>query len=223
MPVRNRVGWGLLLVLVCAGGLLAQGEEAAVTQNAVLEGIQMSSEPGTDPAEKVVSCYFIFRDKPSSFFYEIRSKEKKLVFDFNDTKKGGAPLESMSEQPIKGFTVEETKVNVNEDVGGLEPEWHNRISVIFSLDQIPIITVNEEYSVISFSYKWCTDPNKCEQYVQKEKKNGWLIGGLAGAGGLVAGGVVLWLVLRDNGGGEEPEQPLSTDDLPVHRPHPDLP
>lgn len=203
-------------VTMFVAGASAQDE---ATQNAVLEGVQLSSEPGTEQGEKVVSCYFIFRDKPSSFFYEIKDKEKKLVFEFNDVKKGVSPVESMSEAPIKGFEVGEKRVNVNEQVQGLEPEWHSVVTVTFALDAIPIITVNEEYSVISFSYKWGTDPSKMDKYVQKDnKKKYWLIGGLAGAGAVGAAVAVIAVLGGDDGGdGEDPV--LDDKDLPVHTPY----
>jgi len=36
----------------------------AFVQNGGIEGIQFSSEPGKEPEEKVITCYFIFRDSP---------------------------------------------------------------------------------------------------------------------------------------------------------------
>jgi len=201
---------------VLAGKAVAQ-DELGVIQNAILEGVQISSEPSPDPGEKVVSCYFIFRDKPSSFFYEVKDKEKKLVFEFNDVKLGVAPIESMSEPPIKSFTVEERKVDVNSEIKGLEPEWHSVAKVTFDLSNIPIITVNEEYSVISFTYKWSTDPTKLKNYVAGESKaKWWIIGGSAGVA--VAAAVAIAVVLAGDDTTDPGPQELSTDDLPQHNP-----
>ncbi len=72
-------------------------------QNAVLEGIQVSSEPSKKANENVVTCYFIFRDKPSSYFYEVKRKTKKLVFEFHDTQKGSSPVDLQKMPPIEGF------------------------------------------------------------------------------------------------------------------------
>jgi hypothetical protein len=205
---------------VFACGLVAATFAAAddlTTQNAILEGVQISSEPSPDPGEKVVSTYFIFRDKPSSFFYEVREKEKKLVFEFNDVKMGASPIESMSEEPIKGFKVDQRKVNVNEEIRGLEPEWHSVVTVTFDLDNIPIITVNEEYSVISFSYKWSSDPTKLKNYVAGQSNaKWWIIGGSAGV--VVAGAVAVAVVLANGGDEEEEILPIPIDDLPQHVP-----
>jgi hypothetical protein len=163
----------LAAVVSCVASLctvvLAQGN-LMPNQNALLEGVQISSEPSSVEGEKVVTCYFIFRDKPTSFFYEMKAKEKKLVFEFHDVKKGAAPIESLAEPPIKGFVVEEQRVDVNAEIQGLTPEWHDVTKVVFDLEALPVITVNEEYSVISFSYKWGTDPSRMEEYVQKEGK-----------------------------------------------------
>jgi hypothetical protein len=203
-------------VLVCCLSLWAQDDVAPAVTNAILEGVQVSSEPGTKPNEKVVSCYFIFRDKPSSYFYEFNKKDKKLVFEFNDVKKGASPIESAVEVPILGFSAEEKKVDINRAVSGMNPEWHDVTVVSLALQAIPIITVNEEYSVISFSFKWCTDPNKCDQYVEKNKsKKWWWIGGLGGAV-VVGGGVVVAYLLSLPPAASGPS-PIDISDLPTHR------
>jgi hypothetical protein len=184
-----------------------------IIQNAVIESIQLSSEAGTEPGEKVVSCYFIFRDKPSSYFYEMRRAEKKLVFEFNDTEKGSSPIQSAGEAPILGFTIDQKRVDVNKDVRGLNPEFHDMISVSFSLDNIPNITVNDEYSVISFSYKWTTDPSKAAKYAVKQGAP-WAIIGSAGGLGLIGGGILIYVLVNQ----KEPVKPgpLPDGDLPIH-------
>jgi hypothetical protein len=187
--------------------------ENSIIQNAVIEGIQLSSEAGTEAGEKVVSCYFIFRDKPSSYFYEMRRAEKKLVFEFNDTEKGTSPIQSAGEAPILGFAIDQKRVDVNKDVRGLNPEFHDMVSVAFDLDNIPSITVNDEYSVISFSYKWTTDPSKASKYAVKAGTN-WAIIGPTGGLGLVGCGILAWYLLKPEKKTEE--GPLSIGDLPVH-------
>jgi len=189
----------------------AYGDEDGIP-TAVIEGVQISSEPGGRPDEKVITAYFIFRDKPSSYFYEVKVKEKKVIFEFNDTRTSGAPVESVSEPPIKGFTVEDRKINVNKDIKGLRPEYHSQIRVVFTADAVPDINVSDEYNVISFSYKWTTDSSKLDQYVIKPRKIWpWFVG----TGTVLAGGgVAAWVLTRP-----EPPTPLdelSTDDLPSH-------
>jgi hypothetical protein len=187
----------------------AEGEEIPT---AVIEGVQVSSEPGGRPDEKLITAYFIFRDKPSSYFYEVKVKEKKVIFEFNDTKTSGAPVESVSEPPIKGFTVEDRKINVNKDIKGLRPEYHSQIRVVFNVDAVPDIHVSDEYNVISFSYKWTTDSSKLDQYVIKPTpKWPWFVG----TGTVLAGGgVAYWWFTRPTP--ETPLGELSTDDLPNH-------
>jgi hypothetical protein len=200
------------MVLTAVVPAVAQ-EENKVTQNAVLEGVQLSSEAGKEPGEKVVSCYFIFRDKPSSYFYEMKRAEKRLVFEFNDAEKGGSPIQSAAEAPILGFMIDQKKVDVNKDVRGLNPEFHDMVSVSFNLDNIPNITVNDEYTVISFTYKWTTDPSKAGKYAVKDNKT-WIYAG--SAGGLVAlgGGILAWYLLRPPV--NKQAEPLDITDLPSH-------
>jgi len=188
------------------------GEEEGGIPTAVIEGVQISAEPGERADEKLISGYFIFKDKPSSYFYDVKLKEKKIIFEFNDTRTSGAPVPSVAEPPIKGFSVEDRKINVNKDIKGLKPEYHNQIKVIFDLVAVPIIHVSDEYNVISFSYKWTTDSTKLDKYVIKPaKKWPWIVGvGTALAGG----GVAAYFILQP----PPPEiiEDLSTDDLPLH-------
>jgi hypothetical protein len=183
-------------------------------QNAVLEGIQLSSEPGKEAGENVVTCYFIFRDKPSSYFYEKKLKTNKLVFEFNDTQKGTSPIPSTKQPPIEGFDIEQKKVDVNKEVKGLNPEWHDMISVTFNLSAMPLISVTDEYNVISYSFKW----GNSEKYIDKGgRPNPGMIAGLTGGGVLVLGGAifVIWKYF-----GPKPaikEVDLDTNDLPSHK------
>jgi hypothetical protein len=195
-----------------AAPLFAQ-PSSGIVQNAVLEGIQFSSEPGKEPEEKVITCYFIFRDKPSSYFYEVRKKTKKLVFEFNDTQKGTSPVASQKETPIEGFEIEQKKIDVNKEVRGLNQEWHDLISVSFDLSMLPQVHVSDEYNVISFSYKWTTDPLKIKNYVvQDDGKKNMVIWGSAGA--LVLGSAIVYLLIPK--GTTAKDGPLPTDDLPSH-------
>jgi len=189
----------------------SDGEEGGIP-TAVIEGVQISAEPGERPDEKIISGYFIFKDKPSSYFYDVKLKEKQIIFEFNDTRTSGAPVPSVAEPPIKGFTVEDRKINVNKDIKGLRPEYHNQIRVVFNASAVPIIHVSDEYNVISFSYKWTTDSTKLDDYVIKPaKKWPWFVGVPTGAAGTA---FAIWWFTR-----EKPPQPLedlSIDDLPVH-------
>jgi hypothetical protein len=195
-----------------AAPVLAQ-EENKVTQNATLEGVQLSSEAGKEPGEKVVSCYFIFRDKPSSYFYEMKRADKRLVFEFNDAEKGGSPIQSAAEPPILGFSIDQKKVDVNKDVRGLNPEFHDMVSVTFNLDNIPNITVNDEYTVISFTYKWTTDPSKAAKYAVKDNK-AWVYAGSAGGLAVIGGGLLAWYLLKPPANHESGI--IDVSDLPQH-------
>ncbi|MBD3318148.1 MAG: hypothetical protein GF344_20385, partial [Chitinivibrionales bacterium] len=136
-----------------------KGGESMV-QNAVIEGVQISSEQGAEPHEKIITVYFIFRDEPTSYFYEAQHRGKKIVFEFNDTEMGISPIPSAKEPPIQGFRIEQDKVDINAQIRGLKPDWHDLVRVSFFMDEIPEITVKQEYSIVSFSFKWSTDPDK---------------------------------------------------------------
>ncbi|MFW6221306.1 MAG: hypothetical protein ACOC4C_02475 [Fibrobacterota bacterium] len=183
-------------------------------QNAILEGIQLSSEPGEREDEVIISGYFIFRDKPTSYFYETNLKEKKMVFEFNDTEMGSSPIPSAKQPPIKGFRIEQTEVNVNEDIQGLKPEWHDVVKVSFFMDAIPHITVKDEYSIVSFSFKWSTDPEKLEDYVQESQTGKVVLFSVLGLGA-VGGGLLAYFLTNQPPPPEE-EKPLGIGDLPVH-------
>lgn len=173
-------------------------DRVSAVQNAVLEGIQLSKEPGDTPDESVITCYFIFRDKPTSYFYEAKVKQKTIVFEFNDVARGVSPIESSKESPIQGFRIESAKVDANKEVVGLNPEWHDILKVSFFFDAIPEITVKDEYSVISFSFKWSTDVEKQKDLVMDDGGNKALLFTLIGGGLAVGGlaGVALLLVLN---------------------------
>jgi hypothetical protein len=190
-------------------------EASNPVQNAVIEGIQLSSEPGKEAGENIVTCYFIFRDKPSSYFYEIKKGTKKLVFEFNDTQKGSSPVPSTSQAPITGFEVEQRKIDINKEVKGMNPEWHDLVSVSFSLTSIPQISVTDEYNVISFTYKWSTDPAKAAKFTAKEgKTNVFAVSSISLLGvGLI--GVGAYYLMKKPPRPPEPG-PLDTNDLPTH-------
>ena len=184
-------------------------------QNAIIEGVQLTAEPGTQPDEKIVSGYFIFRDKPSSYFYEVKLREKKLIFEFNDTRVGTSPVPTASEPPIKGFIIEQGKIDVNKAVRGLKPEWHDFIRIVFDLEAVPDIHVNDEYSIISFSFKWSSDPEKQIKYIVRDQTPKIILWSTAGVGG-IALGTVAYLFLRPPEV-EKPLGPLPYDDLPQHK------
>jgi len=209
---------GFLVTAVCLWfGNPAHAQDAtAVVQNAVLEGIQFSSEEGKEPGEKVVTCYFIFKDKPSSYFYEVKKKQKKLFFEFNDTQKGTAPVASLKEEPIEGFAIEQKKIDVNKEVKGLNQEWHDLISITFDLNKLPQIDVKDEYNVISFSYKWTTDPLKEKNYeIKEEGKNNLVVWGSVGGLGAIGGGILIYYLTRSPPHAA-PDGPLIITDLPSH-------
>jgi len=195
----------------------AQEQDATnLLQNAVLEGVQISAEAGSEQGEKIVTCYFIFKDKPTSYFYEIKKKTKKLIFEFNDTQKGTSPIASAAEPPLVGFEIEQKKVDVNKEVKGLNQEWHDLISISFDLTKIPRIDVKDEYNVISFSYKWTTDPGKEKDYeIREDSRSKIVVLGSVGAGGLIAGGILWYFLTQKSSAG--PEGPIPINDLPNHK------
>ncbi|MBD3419959.1 MAG: hypothetical protein GF398_07580 [Chitinivibrionales bacterium] len=183
-------------------------------QNAVLEGIQLSAEKGETEDEKLVTCYFIFRDKPTSYFYDLKRKENKLIFEFNDTEMGSSPIPSQSEAPISGFEIEKKRVDYNKDIKGLMPEWHDVVIVTFDVEAIPTITVNDQYNIITFSYKWTTDQAKVELYAQKEKRNLVLPISLGAVGVAGVATLIVYLVQPEEGPPALGDIPV--DDLPKH-------
>ncbi len=186
-------------------------------QNAVLEGIQVSSEPSKEADENVITCYFIFRDKPSSYFYEVKKKTNKLVFEFNDTQKGSSPVASQKVPPIESFAVEQGKIDVNKEVKGLNPEWHDMVTVTFDLSAVPKINVADEYNVISFNFKWSSNPARAKALMVHEGNStpGVILGV---GGGLLVAGAAAAIIWKTRSGSHGPGVvDLDTNDLPIHQ------
>ncbi|MDR0307779.1 MAG: hypothetical protein LBI42_13210 [Chitinispirillales bacterium] len=181
-------------------------------QDAVIEGLQFSSEPGGTEDEVIISCYFIFRDKPTSYFYDLNRKDKKLVFEFADARTGSSPVQVTEQSPIKGIVIEEMQVDANKEIKGLNPEWHNYIRVTMNLSHIPVISVSDEQNIISFKYRWTTNPEKYPQYIEPNRFPlvFWLSGGALGAIGI---GLLTYFLIPKKENVIDPTLPI--DDLPV--------
>lgn len=193
----------------------AEDTRRSAVQNAVIEGVQIASEASQDEENVIViTVYFIFRDRPTSYFYETKLRDKKIVFEFNDTELGSSPIPSAQEPPIQGFRIEEEKVDVNKEVVGLNPEWHDVLKVSFYLDAVPKIVVKDEYSVVSFTFKWSTDPQKAKGYVVVQKGPRALLFSLLGVG--VSAGVVAAVLFLREGEPEPGPADIDTTDLPIH-------
>jgi hypothetical protein len=187
-------------------------KETSEFQDAVIEGLQVSTEQGKTSDEVIVTCYFIFRDKPTSYFYDIDRKEKKLVFEFVDARTGTSPIAALEQPPLKEIIIEEAQIDANKDIKGLNPEWHDMIRITFDLEYLPAFSVTDEANIISFKYRWTTDPAKYQQYIEANKFPlvFWISGGVLGAIGI---GTLTYFLLPKK---EPPEPgPLSVDGLPT--------
>jgi hypothetical protein len=123
-------------------------KELSEFQDAVIEGLQVSTEKGATADEVVVTCYFIFRDKPSSYFYEVDRRERKLTFEFVDARTGSSPIAALEQAPIQEIVINEDQVDANKEIKGLNPEWHDMIRITFQLEHIPVISVSDESNSI---------------------------------------------------------------------------
>lgn len=193
-----------------------QDSRMSPVQNAVLEGIQITKETSQVPDEVIITCYFIFRDKPTSYFYEAKLKEKKIIFEFNDVELGTSPIPSVKEPPIQGFRLVSEKVDANKEVVGLNPEWHDILKVHFFMDAIPEITVKDEYSIISFSFRWSTNPAKIAQFSQTPSKKGKVILFSLLGSGAALGGLGAFLFLKNDDGNQADDGPIDISDIPKH-------
>jgi hypothetical protein len=185
--------------------------ELSEFQDAVIEGLQVSTDKGSTPDEVVVNCYFIFRDKPTSYFYKVDRKERKLVFEFVDARIGSSPIAALDQAPVKEIIIEEDQSDANKDVKGLTPEWHDVIRITFELEHLPVVSVTNEHNIISFTYKWTTDSEKITQYLETNKfpMVFWLSGGTLGGIGI---GVLTYFLIPKKV--NVPNHTLSIDDLP---------
>ncbi len=181
--------------------------------DAIIEGLQVSVDRGTVQDEIIVTCYFIFRDKPSNFFYNIDRKENRLNFEFVDAKTGTSPIAALEQAPIREIVIEEDQADVNKTIKGLNPEWHDVIRISFELDYLPVISVTNEQNIISFNYKWTTNSDKIQQYLYKDKFPLLFWGSAGVLGGLGLGILTYFLTKKE----PPPEDHvLPTGDLPNH-------
>ncbi len=180
--------------------------------NAIIEGLQVSVENGVVQDEIVVTCYFIFRDKFSSYFYNIDRKENKLTFEFVDARTGSSPIAALEQAPIKEIVIEEDQNDANKSVKGLSAEWHDVIRISFELEYLPVISVTNEQNIVSFSYKWTTDSEKVPKYLYKDKFP-LLFWGSVGVLGGIGGGILTYFLIPK----KVPvvDNVLSLDDLPA--------
>jgi hypothetical protein len=219
-----RIRAHVMAALFLCGAFAARSQESDATstvQNAVLEGVNITTESGASADEKIVTCYFIFKDKPSSYFFnkvkDPRTKEKKIIFDFNDTELGSSPISYETQPPINSFKIDKKRIDANAEVKGLNPEWHDIMVVTMNVSNFPKeFSPNDQYNIISFSYKWSTDPNKIALYAESDKKSPVVPITLSSVGG-VALAAGLWFFLKPKETPPAPE-PLPTNDLPVHQP-----
>ncbi|MCL2219791.1 MAG: hypothetical protein FWC23_06995 [Chitinispirillia bacterium] len=185
--------------------------EISEFQNAVIEGLQVSVSPSSTVEDEItVTGYFIFRDRPTSFFYDIDRKENKLIFEFMDARTGSSPIAALEQAPIREIVIDEAQVDANKSIKGLNPEWHDMIRISFQLDYLPVIAVSNEQNIISFSYKWTTNNEKIPEYLHKDKfpMVFWISGGTLGGIGV---GVLTYFLTRKE---KVVTNVLSIDDLP---------
>lgn len=211
--LRWEYTFAVLGVFCLSGAVFVQGSAGGESSVAILQDIQSSSEPGRSPSEKQVAVHFVFRGSPARYTYDLRPKKKKLVFRFLGARTGSHPIRSVDQRPLTDFHIEQDSVDVNRQVPGLEPQWHNVVTVVFDLKHVPVVTVTDQYSVITFSYTWTTDPSRIDDYVLRGRSNRTLLLSLAGLGG-VGGGVLAAYLLKQQTDEAQPREVLRTEDLP---------
>jgi hypothetical protein len=88
------------------------------------------------------------------------------------------------------------------------------IRIVFDLEAVPEIHVNDEYSIVSFSFKWSSDPAKVEKYMVKDPKKKILILSCSSIAGLGLGAAIIVLAAQPDE--PPPLEPLDKSDLPIH-------
>jgi hypothetical protein len=190
-----------------------------VLYQAVMEQIMVAELADSIPGETTIGCFFIFKNRPRSFVYNVVKSEMKLIFEFNSAKIGSAPFPSIAQPPIKGFSVTQDTVNMNNRSTKQKPEWHVLTRVVFDLEVIPDIVITDDKSIISFTYKWTQGRSKQKTvFIQSLKKRGLLYASI-GVGGAAAGGLLVYLTHQSRSEpapADEPLGKLPTIDLPVY-------
>lgn len=149
------------------------------TPKAVLKGIKLSSEliKGTKD-EFIVTCRFIFQNKPLSYFYfcKLKRKNKYLIFEFNGATLDTSKIQSSKELNINGFEILDVSADRNKVLKNKPgDEEQADLRVTFFLEEIPFIKVTDQGNEIGFSYKWTTHPRKINKFISiNDDRRYWL-------------------------------------------------
>ena len=154
------------------------------TVGCTIEGVQFEKKVGKTPDEKELTILFLLTEHPSAYFNYYDVAKKAIVFDFYDTKIGSSIMEPIKEHPITNSSIEQMRVDLNKDVGGLRPDWRDVVRVTLHTPYDIEFDINEDYGIISFKFKWS---RKIEKQFKREKTSFYwkfplALGALGGAG-----------------------------------------
>ena len=185
--------FGLFLAMALSGAFAQYEDLSNLSSSSVaagkgglfstLKGVKITRQEGEKGA-KDVSITFLFSGKPSNFFNYYDAQKKAIIFDFYDTHKGKAVLDTLHESPITHSSLDSLQIDLNKDAKGMAPDIRDvaRVSLFtaYNVDY----EVQEAAGSVTLNYKW--SPKIEAGFTSKNKAKYWQIPlavGVAGGAG----------------------------------------
>lgn len=190
-----------MLGLFCSGGFAQYEDLSNLSSSSVaaskgdlfstLQGMKVSRQEGPN-GTKDVSISFLLKGKPSSFFNYYDAQKKAVVFDFYDTRRGKAALDTVHESPITRSSFDSLQIDLNKDAKGMAPDIRDVARVSFYTPYNLDYEVQEAPGSITLTYKW--SPKIEAKFTRQKKAIYWQVPLAVGvAGGAAFAGYELFL------------------------------
>ncbi|MBL8028483.1 MAG: hypothetical protein JNL74_18815 [Fibrobacteres bacterium] len=172
-------------------------------EKAQLMGVQIDERDGTKKGVKKTDVSFIFTGKPTQYFHIFR--DSTLELQFYDAVVGDEKLQDIAQAPfMAGGTIATERLNVNKDIEGLSPLFKDVVRVVLPIEKGVYLdfTVSDDFNVITLKTDWSKTVKVGGTYTTTKTKTKAII---LGSVVIVTGGVIGYVLLSDDNGGEEPD------------------
>jgi hypothetical protein len=182
--------------------------------------ISIESAEKTSRGDKI-EVIFIFQGQPSTYYHDISVKDNRLTLEFYDAKLGEETPDPVSTPPFKGSQIEESEVDLNKDLEGMEPDIRKMVRVALYYDKGIDYEISDDFNVITLSIYYGLTSEGKKVRTTKGVSNKWVLPTILGGSLAIAGGIG-YLVLK-GGGEEDTAGTIPLDATPPDRPAVPLP